>query len=155
MRKFIKPFLVIGFGICFAFLFDSNFALARGKSTKAEKTQKYECPGKITLKHDLTQKTKFQLFAPSGELKSKLKFSGILLFDGHPKEQASLVPDNGDSDFPHKWTLKGKNFWLACKYASKLDEENYFIIKKLNKISKECVQQKGGNPGIYRTLQCK
>ena len=117
--------------------------------------EKYECPGKITLRHELARKSKFKLFNPSGELKSDLEFSGILLFEGHPKEEASLAPDNGDADFPHRWSLKGKNFWLACQYQSDKGTSDYFIIQKLNKIYKECVQFRVGKPEIYRAVRCK
>ena len=44
--------------------------------------------------------------------------NGVTFFDAHPKEEASLAPDNEDKkDNKLVWSFKSKNqIWFACRY---------------------------------------
>ncbi len=73
--------------------------------------------------------------------------SGASLFDGPPEEQASLVPDNADSDGPSLWTLASSSpsgYWLSCDYANGLVR----ITRQLAANSSRCTAtaSPAGNP---------
>jgi len=63
----------------------------------------------------------------------------ISLYSGHPREMASLVPDNeGDSsDDSSVWTLfpeNSRSYWVACKYH----DTDIMLIKSFA-ITKSCI----------------
>lgn len=70
------------------------------------------------------------------ELNSRHSLEGITFFDGHPKEMASLAPDNENTqDHKLTWTFGPKQeIWLVCKYKN----TKVALIKKLAKDVKSC-----------------
>ena len=58
------------------------------------------------------------------------RLTRVAIFDGPPREEASLKPDNGDTDEAPVWTLSPDNprgYWLVCYY----DDTNIALSKRL------------------------
>lgn len=60
----------------------------------------------------------------------------VSLYSGHPKEMASLAPDNKGGKAPWVWSnpKNGANYWLMCRY----DRTRLTYIRKLDTFSKSC-----------------
>jgi len=111
------------------------------------------CPNTIEVEEKLVTKTSFQLFRSDGAQTKKLPFSGVHIFDGHPKDMAQLKPDNGDDALPHFWSLKGKQFWMACSYGP---EKKYLLILHLKPVRHECRMTKTQPDNqSYHRLNCR
>jgi hypothetical protein len=68
-------------------------------------------------------------------LKEKQPFTSLSIFDGDPKQNADLAPDNSDSPLPHKWTLDGTTPWLVCNYGPKY---KHLFTQKIKGSVKSC-----------------
>lgn len=122
----------------------SNFAFA---------SESVICPATIEIEEKLSSKAPFHLFNKDVALKKTLAFSGVHVFDGHPKERADLKPDNGDDALPHFWSLRGKQFWAACSYGS---EQKYLLIRQLKSVKHECRMSKvKPKDKAFQILFCK
>ena len=58
------------------------------------------------------------------------RLTRVAIFDGPPREEASLKPDNGDTDEAPVWTLSPDNprgYWLVCYY----DDTSIALSKRL------------------------
>ena len=76
-----------------------------------------KCPESIKTQQSMKEKVKdWDIFIEGWSTGHKL--NGVTFFDAHPKEKASLAPDNEDTkDNKLVWTFKSKNhIWFACRY---------------------------------------
>lgn len=80
-----------------------------------------ECPVTIEVSSRVTNVPKGWIVVPGATQRA---FDNIAIFDGHPKERASLVPDrdleesgNGQTGIS-EWSFPSgsKNMWLGCSY---------------------------------------
>lgn len=86
-----------------------------------------KCPATVQVDQKIRQ-------APAGWTVSQnprpFRLTRVALFDGSPKEEASLKPDNGDTDQAPFWTLSPDNprgYWLVCYY----DDTSIALSKRL------------------------
>lgn len=99
-------------------------ALARLNTEKPigpePRSVKFEClPVIDTRQNVVTLAPYFTVYTDKSRLKNHLV--GITLFEGHPREMASLKPDNGDEKGPWFWTLDPKSpytYFMLCEYSS-------------------------------------
>lgn len=84
--------------------------------------------------------------------KNKLTFTKLSVFDGNPKENIDLAPDNANSSFPHIWTLRSVSPWLVCSYGPKYQQ---LFTKKITGKLKKCmtVESLAGS-GKFDSLKC-
>lgn len=89
------------------------------------------CPNTISTKQTLQgSQTGWESFTDRENTSTRL--SGITLYSGHPKEMASLAPDNeGTSSDKLTWRFdqekESQGIWLACQY----EHTQIQLIKKL------------------------
>ncbi|MFL5814111.1 MAG: STY0301 family protein [Bdellovibrionia bacterium] len=92
---------------------------------------------------------------PGVEAQGVTPFTGIMMFNGHPKELASLVPDNEDASETKasRWTLKGGTYWVACRYGF---GESLLLAKHLGSVKSFCTEQRVSKKesGNFRGLKC-
>ncbi|MBA2650646.1 MAG: hypothetical protein H0U73_00040 [Tatlockia sp.] len=90
-----------------------------------------KCPEEIKTKQSLQQEIKgWNPFI--NEPSSIHHFNRITFYAGHPKENASLAPDNERKD--PTWTFDANDIWLACGYLN----TNIQLIQKLPTRIKKC-----------------
>ena len=84
--------------------------------------------------------------------KNKLAFSTLSVFDGNPKENVDLAPDNANSPPPHTWTLTNVSPWLVCNYGPKYQQ---LFKKKIIGKFKECmtIESLAGS-GKFDSIRC-
>lgn len=96
---------------------------------------KVECPrGMMTTQIMLGKVEGWEAYVD--ELNSRHSLETITFFDQHPKEMASLAPDNENTKGNKlTWTFGPKQeIWLVCKYKNTKVE----LIKKLPADVKSC-----------------
>jgi hypothetical protein len=72
-----------------------------------------ECPEKIRPSTTLTNTPDGWAAMLGGSGDSH--FEGVSIYDGHPKEMASLAPDNkGQSTNVYVWTVRPQTNWRIC-----------------------------------------
>jgi hypothetical protein len=78
------------------------------------------------------------------------KFENVLMFDGHPNDNASLVPDTETKPYQDStWTNHtAKGFWLACYY----NQSTVRLIQAIPKSVKKCTLKFKGKKIDY--LSC-
>jgi len=74
--------------------------------------------------------------------------NGLSIYDGHPRELASLIPDDPEKD-EQVWTLQENNprgYWLECWYGN----THLRLIKELPENTVRCstFQAKEGNHSL-------
>lgn len=80
------------------------------------------------------------------------KLEGFGVFSGHPKENASLVPDNETE--PYYWTISKdskEGYWISCRYS---DTQLNLVRKIPNGISK-CTYKYKDKRKSLEYLDCK
>lgn len=85
-----------------------------------------QCPDPIALK-EVAKSThpKWEVTADKGKI--AVSFESILLYDGHPREMASLKPDD-ESETPGRlvatWNLPkaepDRGYWVGCAYRNSM-----------------------------------
>lgn len=147
--------LVIFFAAWIALLQTTSF----GSIAHAAKFES-ECPEEI--------KTKQSGAAIKGwttdvdTLNARQIFSGLVLFSGHPKDGATLMPDEAPPANPGEksvetsgagdivYTLTGKESYMACQYTSTVVR----LIKKLPKDVKTCRVKFSETLGHVQMVAC-
>jgi hypothetical protein len=79
---------------------------------------------------------------------------GISLYSGHPREQASLAPDNADSaKGPWVWTTAKDDhgYWMECRYM----RTSLVYVKKIGEGSATCKTIESTKPKQSIGFQCK
>lgn len=86
-----------------------------------------KCPSTIEVEQKVRK-------APPGWTVSRnaapARLTRVALYDGPPREKASLKPDNGDTEEAPTWTLSPDNprgYWLVCYY----DDTTVALSKRL------------------------
>ena len=78
--------------------------------------------------------------------------NGITFYDHHPKENASLAPDNeGTVGKKLMWTFGGSEIWLACGYANTTVQ----LLQKLPAGIKTCAVSYEANFTTVLAIDCK
>jgi len=86
--------------------------------------------------------------------KTGLPFAGLSLFDGNPKKQMDLKPDNGDSPLPHVWAVDSSvTPWLGCKYGTKNEILFSKVVKAHVTFCKTIESMEGS--GKFDAIECK
>lgn len=93
-----------------------------------------QCPQSINTKQSL-QSTVQGWDSFLDDWNESYPFDGVTFYDLHPKEHASLAPDNDDSKSSKLiWTFGKNQIWMACRYSN----TSIQLIKKLPKGTKKC-----------------
>lgn len=89
------------------------------------------------------------------------KLENAQVYDGHPSEMASLVPDRSTSHGPvHQaiWHLAGereRDTWIGCSYKN----SSLLLVHKVSPNARRCVltyQRKGTSaPGSLTSVDCR
>lgn len=79
-------------------------------------------------------------------------FDRVTFYAGHPKEHASLVPDNeGTKSNKVIWTFGGKDkIWVACGYSNTTIQ----LIQKLPDETKTCAVTYGSKSSNVIAINC-
>lgn len=110
-----------------------------------------QCPAKI----DTTEKlTKLSADFESMVTDATHYWTGVTFFSGHPKENASLAPDDASG-----WSFsKDDTIYIGCSY----NQSSQMLFKKLPKHIRSCevvydktVQGIAGQPGAPQKILCK
>jgi hypothetical protein len=87
-------------------------------------------------------------------LNSKQCLIQMSIYDGNPREGASLVPDNEGSKQDPYWTFSGKGeraYWIACFYSQSVIR----LIKEIPRKIKKCTLRFKDNPKRVDFLSCQ
>lgn len=103
-------FLIVVFGLM-AFPFAKDIHKA---------TKSFDCPSKLSA-GDSQDVGSWRIINVGAKANYKAEFENVALYDGHPQQMASVVPDIDNS--PPKsstWNLNSisNNYWLACRYKN-------------------------------------
>ncbi|KTD17406.1 STY0301 family protein [Legionella jordanis] len=92
------------------------------------------CPKEIDTRQILLHNIPgWQSYSAASNQKNYL--NRLTFYSGHPKEQASLAPDNESSKSKIlQWSFNDEEIWIACGYA----ETNIELIRKLEKPAHQC-----------------
>jgi hypothetical protein len=93
-----------------------------------------QCPPSLKTTQSLQEKVKgWDVFV--SDLNAAHHLNQITFYDQHPKEHASLAPDNEDSkENKLSWTFNNNSIWLACGYS----QTTVQLIQKLPAGMKHC-----------------
>ncbi|MES3038237.1 MAG: STY0301 family protein [Bdellovibrionota bacterium] len=75
------------------------------------------------------------------------------IYDGDPKQEADLAPDNADSNLPHRWTLKDLTPVLVCKYGKK--NKPLFTKAIVGKFTRCVTAETKTGSGIFNSINCQ
>jgi hypothetical protein len=99
-------------------------------------TSTFTCPPRIESSTKVVGT--WSIFIPDGkEVEASGEYENSAIYNGHPKEMASLVPDiDKTPPAPSKWDLKSEPgaYWLACSYRG----THVLYVMKLPKIYSQC-----------------
>ena len=95
----------------------------------------YKCPGSIQTNQSLTEPLGEGWDSFDDKMNGQKNFNSIQVYDGHPSEGASLIPDNENSKKDPYWTNQTvKGLWFACFY----NQTSVRIVKNIPKEVKRC-----------------
>ncbi|WP_058499321.1 STY0301 family protein [Legionella gratiana] len=97
-------------------------------------TMPLQCPKVIKTTESLQQKiTDWDTFFDDWNMEHR--FTRVTFYEGHPKEHASLAPDNENTKSQKlTWTFNNQEIWIACGYTNTTLE----LIQKLPDRTKKC-----------------
>ncbi len=94
-----------------------------------------KCPSSIQTTQSISESLSDGWDSFDDKLNGQKNFDYIQVFDGHPSEGASLVPDNENSKKDPYWTNQTlKGFWVACYYR----QSTVRLVKSIPKNVKRC-----------------
>lgn len=108
------------------------------------------CPKSIKTTESLQQKINhWDVFIDDWNMNHH--FTRITFYTGHPKEHASLAPDNENTKTKKLiWTFDQQETWIACGYTNTSIE----LIQKLPKGTKKCTVMYNEDFSRVLTLNC-
>jgi len=108
----------------------------------AEKPPVIKCPDVLEVREEVSGQTDgWESLKDEG--KGQHVLDNIFIYENHPREMASLVPDSQKEKgekLSSKWKLvdNGKtDYWVGCSYRS----TKMMLVKKLSPTLKECIVQ--------------
>lgn len=111
------------------------------------------CPDKIETKQSLTSKTIETWQKMTDTFNGLQNFDHLALYDGHPNEGASLVPDNENASKNAFWTFEENNdrsIWVACHYRQSIVR----LIRELSRSVKKCIYKSLPKQNSTTLLEC-
>ncbi len=94
-----------------------------------------KCPNSIQTTQSLADPLPAGWDSFDDKLNGQKYFESIQVYDGHPNEGASLVPDNEYSKKDAYWTNQTlKGLWMACFYR----QTTIRLVKSIPKNIKRC-----------------
>ncbi len=108
------------------------------------------CPQQIKTSESLQEKiTGWDEFLDDGNIVHH--FNRVTFYSGHPKEHASLAPDNeGTKGNKLIWTFAKDTIWLACGYSN----TNIQLTQKLLNGTKLCAVTYDSTFSQVLTINC-
>lgn len=122
--------------------------------TTACSAEPFVCPGYLELTSTPLIAAELPPASRALVAPGRVWLSGASLFDGPPEEQASLVPDNAESDGPAQWTLASSaagGYWLSCDYADGLVRVTQPVAATVSRCSATVAP--ANNPAASVTVQ--
>jgi hypothetical protein len=138
------------------FVLSAVIAFSASKSAAAK--FEAECPEEIKTKQSGTPVKGWT--ADVDMINARQIFTGLVLFSGHPKDGATLMPDEtapakagekpGDGAGDIVYTLTASETYMACQYTGTLVR----LIKKLPKDVKSCQVKFSATLGHVQMVAC-
>jgi len=115
----------------------------------------FMCPTEIKVEEQKLEK-KIHGWEPFIDVVNlKIFLQGVTFYDGHPKELASLVPDNEGQKVKFLiWNFPDKNprpFYISCSYS----KTSLMLIKEIPKGIKSCRVNYGDSFSTITSITCK